>query len=196
MDSIGNPICYFCEHSAPRTFMNNYNEFCLCDTCDDLYSPVNFNSQEINACPVCYENKQLFKFTNCAHSICLECCKTIFFGTSTNQRPKSSNEVADELLPNWIYNDEKFDEYNVFEDIHFNITEKTYDQLITIRNNLISERPEWMNTEDFINYENALFRYYKECQKADEEWEQYNQTKTKGNSKCPLCRMHSKYTFN
>ena len=196
MDSIGNPICYFCEHSAPSTFMNNYIEFYLCDTCDDLYSPVNFNSKEINECPVCYENKQLFKLTNCTHSICLECCKTIYFGTSNNQRPISSNEVAEELMPNWIYDDKKFDEYNVFEDRHFNIEEKTYDELITIRNNLISERPEWMNTEEFINYENALFRYYKECQNADEEWEQYNQTKTKGKSKCPLCRMHSKYKFN
>ena len=53
-----------------------------------------------------------------------------------------------------------------------------------------------MNTEEFINYETALFRYYKEHQKADEEWEQYNQTKTKGNSKCPLCRRSPKYTFN
>ena len=47
---------------------------------------------------------------------------------------------------------------------------------------------EWMNTEEFINYENSLFRYHKECQKAEEDWEQYNETKTKGNSKCPLCR--------
>jgi hypothetical protein len=45
-----------------------------------------------------------------------------------------------------------------------------------------------MNAEEFINYENGIFRYHKECQTADKEWEHYNNTKTKGNIMCPLCR--------
>ena len=198
MDSIGNPICYFCEHSAHSVFMTNHNEFWLCEMCDDT-SPINLNSQEINECPVCYEETLLFNWNKCTHSICLKCCKTIYFGTSTIQRPKSSNEVAHELLLDFPYkndeNDEneKWDEYCDFEIIHFNIEEKTYDELIIIRNNLISERPEWMNTEEFINYENGMFRYHTECQKAEEDWKQYHDTKTKGNSKCPLCRNTSSF---
>jgi len=198
MDFIDNTICYFCEHSANSIFMSNYNEFHLCEVyCDSI---VNFDSQQINECPVCYESKKLFKLNTCSHSICLQCCKTIYFGTSTFQRPKSSNEIIYELLLDFPYeeNDDdendpariKWNEYEMFKDTHFNrfIEEKTYDELITIRNNLISERPEWMNAEEFINYENGMFRFHKECQIADKEWEQYNDTKTKGNRMCPLCR--------
>ena len=193
--------CYFCEvpYEYPSFFIEYVNEiYVCCETplsCEFMIDKLNTIQDNIE-CPVCYKIKKTIELPTCNHRICLECCKTIYFGTSKNHRPKSSNEVAHDLLPNWIYDDEKFDEYDIFEDRHFNIEEKTYDELITIRNNLISERPEWMNAEEFINYENALFRYYKECQKADEEWEQYNQTKTKGNSKCPLCRMNSKYKFN
>jgi hypothetical protein len=45
-----------------------------------------------------------------------------------------------------------------------------------------------MNSPEFINYENNSFIYHIECIKLDREWEKYNETKTKGNSNCPLCR--------
>jgi hypothetical protein len=207
MDFIGNKICFFCEHGIPDAWMmNKYDEIWVCIDCDEMYLHLTCNSQEIKECPVCYENKKLAGLPTCNHAICVQCCKTIYFGTTTVQRPKSSNEVAEELLPNWPYecnndnnNDqERYDEYTIFEETNFipYNEEKTYDELIIIRNNLINERPEWMNTEEFINYENALFRYYKECQKADKDWEVYNETKTKGNSKCPLCRKSTAYSYN
>ena len=203
MDSIGNPICCFCEHSMPSVFMRNYDETWICDMCDDMYLPLKHKSQEINECPVCYENKKLVGLPTCNHSLCLQCCKAVYFGTTKNERPKSFNEIVDELLPEWPYDiedegwegNEKCKEYEKFVDIHFLIEEKTYDELITIRNNLISERPEWMNAEEIIIYENANFRYHTECQKADEDWRKYNETKNKGNSKCPLCRKSVSHEF-
>jgi len=99
--------------------------------------------------------------------------------------------------PDWPYefNDDdndperiKYEEYCDFENLHFDIETKNYDELIEIRNSLISQRPEWMNSSEFINYENTSFRYHTECIKLDREWEEYNETKTKGNSICPLCR--------
>jgi hypothetical protein len=86
----------------------------------------------------------------------------------------------------------KYEEYNEFEIKHFDIGKYNYDELITIRNSLITERPEWMNTEEFINYENGQFRYHTDCVILDKEWENYNESKTKGNGICPLCRAKPK----
>ena len=84
--------------------------------------------------------------------------------------------------------DKKQEEYYYSQDTHFNYEENTYDELIEIRNILISTRPEWMNTEKFINYENKYFRYNINFEKADKNWNEWNETKIKGNGICPLCR--------
>jgi hypothetical protein len=76
-------------------------------------------------------------------------------------------------------------ENDKFEAMYFNIKENSYDELVTIRNNLISERSEWMNSDAFINYENGMFKYFSEL---ENEWKMYDENKTKGNSSCPLCR--------
>ena len=73
----------------------------------------------------------------------------------------------------------------VWNEKRCNIKENSYDELVTIRNNLISERSEWMNSDAFINYENGLFKY---CSEFRKEWKMYDENKTKGNSSCPLCR--------
>jgi hypothetical protein len=100
-----------------------------------------------------------------------------------------------DVSPDWPYEINEDDdndlekikqiEYEEFEAMYFNIKENSYDELVTIRNNLISERSEWMNSDAFINYENGMFKYFskfvKECKMNDEN-------KTKGNSSCPLCR--------
>ena len=74
--------------------------------------------------------------------------------------------------PDWPYefNDDddndperiKYDEYCDFEYEHsdlLNNYEKTYDELIENRDSLIPQRPEWMNSEIFINYENNDLKY-------------------------------------
>ena len=47
-----------------------------------------------------------------------------------------------------------------------------------------------MNTPEFINYENNKFRYHTEYMKLEKKWDNYNEHKTKGNSRCPLCRAN------
>jgi hypothetical protein len=83
----------------------------------------------------------------------------------------------------------KYEEYCEYETKYFVFyIETSYDEIITIRDNLISQRPLWMNSEEFINYENQNFKYKTELFKLEKEWENYNENKTKGNSSCPLCR--------
>ena len=200
-DNFENHLCYFCDepYPHPSCFISNYNETWICDSCDDFKLPINYNIQEQGECCICFENKCLIKLPTCVHKICFACCKTIYFGSTTNERPTHWKEMSIETL-GWPYelNDEdendperiKYEEYSDYENKYFNCEKYSYDELISIRNSLIPERDEWMNTEEFINYENSEFRYHTEFVKLEKEWEKYNDSKTKGNGKCPLCRIN------
>lgn len=195
-----NQLCYFCDeiYPHPSVFICNNNGIWICNDCDNLI--VSIDIQENEECCVCLENKNVIKLPTCVHKLCLECCKTIYFGTTLVERPLHWREMTFEPS-NWPYEINEYDntdieyikqqEYDKFETKHFDIETKSYDELIEIRNSLISERPEWMNTEDFINYENDMFRYHTEFVKLEKDWDGYNTNKTKGNACCPLCRAKS-----
>ena len=196
-DIIENNSCYFCDQVYPyhSCFIENKNGLWFCKGCERII-PVN-NIQEFEECSVCFEYKSLIKLPTCIHKLCLDCCKTIYFGSSSTQPPIHLCEMTIEC-PSWPYeinddnnNDPEFVKYNEYCDFdikYFDIETNNYDELIEIRNKLIPERPVWMNTAEIINYENNNFRYHTECIKSDKEWEIYNENKTKGNSCCPLCR--------
>jgi hypothetical protein len=195
--SFENYLCYFCDevYPYPSCFIENYNGIWICEGCEIIVS-IN-NIEQNSECCICLEDKILIKLPSCIHKLCFECCKTVYFGSSTHQRPVHWREMNIEA-PEWPYNINEDDindieflkqqEYDVFENMHFDIETKNYDELISIRNSLISERPEWMNTEEFINYENYLFRYHTEFIKLEREQKKYNENKIKGNRSCPLCR--------
>ena len=192
-----NKICYFCDepYPHPSCFIDNINEIWVCHSCEFIVSKNNI--QENGECCICYENKILIKLPSCTHKLCLECCKNVYFGFATTKKPIHWREFMDNepIFPYELNDDDendperiKYEEYVDFEHINFNYEEKTYDELIEIRNNLIIERPDWMNTEVFINYENDFFRYNIRLIKIEKEWNDYNENKIIGNSICPLCR--------
>lgn len=192
-----NRLCYFCDKMFPHPscFISNYHELWICYRCEDFTLPmpmhINYGNRENDECCVCFEKTYLIQL-NCNHKVCSKCCKTIYFGSATKKRPVHWTEMSEER-PVWPYKDNetddnlKRDEHEYFEDTYFNYEENTCDQIIEIRNNLIPERPEWMNTEEFIHYENVCFRYHIKMTNAEKEWEEYNESKTKGDGICPLC---------
>ena len=184
-------FCYFCDEPTYSHFMDKCNDIYVCEYSCGLHVPI--NNAGNGECGVCLENKSLIKLPNCIHTICLECCKTIYFGTSYNERPNT--HWRDDEGPEWPFdfdddneNDPvrvKWEEYQ--ENDIFNIC-SSYEEFITIRDNLIPTRSEWMNEEVFINYESANFLYHTNCVASDKLWDTYKQEKTKGNSMCPFCR--------
>jgi hypothetical protein len=152
-----NNLCYFCDESFPYVFIENCNGVYVCFHCHGFRLPINFNSQENGECYVCFENKLLLQLKTCTHTLCFECCKTIYFGSSKNDRPIHWREITD-THPIFPYesteehDDTKQEDYYYFEDLHYDYEKKTYDELIKLRDSLIIERPEWMNTETFIHY--------------------------------------------
>jgi len=190
-----NKLCYFCDryYLYPSYSIANHNDLWVCSHCK-FSLPINYNNKENGECCVCYQEKPLYKLPTCNHKLCLECCKTIYFGSTTNERPIHWNEMTEEY-PRWPYenvdeheDDKKQEEYYYFEDTHFNYEENTYDELIEIRNSLFSDRPDWMNAEEFINYENENFKYQIKLIKVEHDFDEYNENKTRGNRTCPLCR--------
>ena len=191
-----NHLCYFCDvpYPYPSCFIINYNDLWVCYGCD--YILINYNNKENDICCVCCEETTLYQLPYCNHKLCVKCCKTIFFGSATNEKPNHWREMTIDF-PDYPYeiNDDdendpetiRYNEYCEYEKKYFDY-EKTYDELIEIRNSLIAERPDWMNTEAFINYENGMFIYHTEFQKLDKEWERYEKNKIIGNKSCPLCR--------
>jgi hypothetical protein len=80
----------------------------------------------------------------------------------------------------------KYDEYQEFDTQWFDIN-NSYEKLIQIRNNLLSIRPDWMNTDTFLQYENEQLYYRSECMIVEKEWDEYNYHKFRGNKCCPFC---------
>jgi hypothetical protein len=211
---VSNEItCFWCERTSTPGFganITNGISFCwqsvVCpfELCDEIRKKVD-TVEDNYECPVCYETKKSMEMPACSHKVCLDCYKTIYFGISTSTKP----QIYELNLPTWpylqydeegeviekydeegrIFYCEKEEEYRNFNYEKLNFAneddERNYDELVETRNRLMEERPEWMNVEEIINYENELFRV---CTEFNNGQTEYMNNLTKGNQSCPLCR--------
>jgi len=224
-------VCYFCDYPKNVSadyeeyidengnyhlgFIHKYKDLWVCYTCSIVkFSNMNFLIQENGECCVCFEEKILLTLPTCTHKVCTQCCKTIYYGSTSAvpptisindiERPEwpypfySSNEEEFKgTRKDWMIWDDKEAEYSDFTNKYFNDTElkhKSYDEFVALRDELISEKVEerldWMNTEEFINYENDLFWYNIVRKKIEKKWKKFNNKKTIGNGLCPMCRAN------
>ena len=225
-------VCYFCDYpknvsadyeeyidengNYHKGMVHKYKDLWICYACSlDKLHNMNFLIQENGECCVCFEEKVLLNLPTCSHKVCAQCCKTIYYGSTTINPPTISiNDVERPEWPypfyssneeefkgtrkDWMIWDDKEGEYSDFINKYFNeyykpeLNNKSYDELIALRDSLISEnveeRLDWMNTEEFINYENERFCYEIVCKKIEKKWEKFNNKKTTGNGLCPICR--------
>ena len=187
---------------------NKYeNELCICNRCK-FFGPlcnIKFSIQENEECCICLEEKRLLKLPTCIHKVCIQCCKTIYYGSTTIIPPTislndleypewpypfycSNEEELKGTRKDWMIVDDKEFEYSDFRNEYLNYENQSYDELVAIRDSLISERVDWMNTEEFIDYENSVFFYQIVKKKIEKKWKKFNKTKTVGNGLCPMCR--------
>ena len=187
--------CSFCEQEFqnPSNFISNYNEVWICINCDNLmFSP---NIMKNGDCCACLKNTNVLVLGNCNHKLCSECFKKTNFGSTINPKQWEGVEMTREQ-PAWPFEIKTSDnsdreyikaqEYQQFFVKNFNNENASYDEKITIRNNLISTRPEWMNIPIFINFENENFKYITELFKTVNGLDDYK--KAKERSFCPLCK--------
>jgi len=189
MSDETNKECYFCDevYSFPSYFLNEKsNGILACNYCE-MKIPINVCKE--GECCICSNKNVLIQLPDCLHQSCVNCVKTTYFGSSNNKRPMHWRELN---IPcsDWPYEEDRLQIKEYFDNYdakYFNTATNSYEELLVIRNKLIPTRPEWMNTEEFINYENENFRYHTETAKLEKEWDNYNETKIKGNGCCPLC---------
>lgn len=204
--------CFWCN--APGAGETGYggcikNEIVFCwqsgvdpfNVCGEILKKMDTMVDDYE-CPICLEPKKSLEMPRCSHKLCLDCYKTIYFGVSELEKPCMYRDLN---LPQWTY-EQKFDEYgdvmeNEKENEHYDFLsekmnyegeddERTYNELIELRDNLIGERPEWMNNSEVISYENNRFKLLS-------EWKIKNDTYLSsliiGNQSCPLCRVEIEY---
>jgi Zinc finger, C3HC4 type (RING finger) len=201
--------CYWCNKPGAGDeksggCIRNGIVFCwqsgLCPTtCTEILEKIDTMVDDFE-CPVCLETKKALEMPSCNHKVCLDCYKTIYFGKSEYEKP---DEYPD--LPEWTYEqqlyedgdtmeNEKQNEHDKFlvEKINYSWEEdeRKYDELTELRDNLLHERPEWMNATEVINYENKLF---KTCSDYIIKKGLYLSRLTIGNQSCPLCRSVIEY---
>jgi hypothetical protein len=188
--------CSFCEKEVlkPSIFISNYNEVWICSDCDKLMFSI--NDMENGECCACLNHTNVLSLRNCIHKLCSNCFKKINFGSTINPKKWEGLEIA-QNQPIWPFEIQKEDnsdpeyikmsEYQTFFAKNFNNVMTTYDEKIAIRNDLITTRPEWMNTEQFITFENEYFKYISEFFKTVNGIGDYNKKAQEG-AFCPLCR--------
>lgn len=155
-------------------------------------------------CPICMEAKKALEMPRCSHKVCLDCYKTIYFGVSELEKPCMYRDLLDKL-PEWTYErrldedgdvmeNEKENEHDTFllekMNYQYEDDERPYEELIVLRDGLMCDRPEWMNIQEIINYENERFRVYSEWKIKESN---YLASRTIGNQSCPLCRAYIEY---
>jgi len=188
--------CYFCDDLGwyPGTCLMNFDGIYVCHDCYAFTLPIDFSDQVQGECGVCSE-KSILLTLPCKHKVCLACCKTIYFGIATTEKPIHWREL--EPGPDWPFeldddNDDdperiKYNEYEDFRSLWFDANDR-YETVIELRNNLFSLRPTWMNTYAFLKYENEELKYSCDCAIAEKAWEEYVDHKFKGTGMCPFCK--------
>ena len=68
--------------------------------------------------------------------------------------------------------------------------ENSLEEIFKKRDELKLNRPDWMNTDLFIDYENQYIQYWIDTIKIEKEFDNYIENKQKNiiNKSCPLCR--------
>jgi len=93
----------------------------------------------------------------------------------------------------WIEN-EKENEHDTFlrEKMNYQCEddERLYEELIRLRDSLMCDRPEWMNNQEIVDYENEIFKLYSEWRIKEDI---YLENQIIGNQRCPLCRATIEY---
>lgn len=213
MDSEEYKNCYFCENrkfSGNNFFIQEHSGIWICQEigCYECIFNEDVNILENIECPVCYEIKIGIKLPNCSHNVCIDCCKSIYCGFTNMPNPTFLHYCEFDknywINPDWPYElqqdsdgeydyekDEKLIEYEELESNYYSRYEdKTYEEIIKIRDELIETRPNWMNTEEFINWENQHIKYLIYVINKDIKEAKYHKAKRANilNMCCPLCR--------
>jgi hypothetical protein len=193
--------CYFCDEPNVWFMISSYNGIMICNGCEEfgIFMNKKINIVNIIDCPVCYQNKMGIELPNCNHIICIDCCKSIYFGYNSNdsQRPKHYKEQKEPPDFPYTVNDDienddgrqKLDEYMEWESENYNY-EKSLEELLEKRDKLKLNRADWMNTDTFIAYENQYIQHWIDTIKIEKEFDNYIENKQKNikNKCCPLCR--------
>lgn len=203
-------ICHFCElpigdYEDSESLRDNsfrYKNIWVCDggislhlskhylrMCGVIREKIN-TIMENELCVLCNDTTLGMELPHCNHRLCLNCIKTIYFGSSTQKRPQHWGELS---WPQWP---KEVDEKHLDNYLWYSIRDRfikynkdiTLEELKQKRDLSKTYRPSWMNQPKFLEYEDSQFDYYLNTRTIMQKYTEYENTKVKGNKKCPYCR--------
>ena len=196
--------CFWCNHPMDNCpgHVKNGIQFCWVSGCGIPGNICEHIRRKMDTmvdnyeCPVCMETKKALEMPRCSHKVCLDCYKTIYFGVSEFEKPCEYRDLISKI--NYPIPDQEEDEiqskHHTFfvEKMNYEYEDdvRPYDELITLRDSLMCDRPEWMNIQEIINYENELFKITSDYRIKEDN---YLASRTIGNQSCPICRARIEY---
>ena len=207
--------CFFCEKfQGDSRFIQERCGIWFCSSETDVIpftkKCFSFGEQydtasEVKECPICLMDKNLIKLPTCTHEICIDCCKTNYFGTSQNKRQMNWEEYMmkyEVAVPDNI-DDEQYEYYEEYKwensgYTHVDESDETIKETDIsmqienrkiIRDDLKNNRPTWMNTESFIDFENKEIEFWINMSIVEDRWKEYKKNMViSDNQCCPMCR--------
>jgi hypothetical protein len=101
--------CYFCDYpyNVPADYeekinengvyhsnIKKYKDLWVCFSCENnSLRWTDFSYQENGECCICFEDKILLKLPTCIHKICIQCCKTIYYGSTDSEPPNINKKI-------------------------------------------------------------------------------------------------------
>ena len=174
-------LCEEYEHSDDL-LIKKYNDIFICHNCILLYSNKDIIIKDNNECPICYDETKVIKLSLCGHYLCIKCFKKIYYGKSLSET--KYNPKIKTYKPKFPYEFKKIREYQNWidenEEIYYGNNKKLW-------NKICKKRSEWMNTEEFIEYEKKE-KIYRKLEEENDDILHGLGNESYNTSKCPLCR--------
>ena len=205
-------ICDLCEVQCNNYYIQKFEGLNICCSCasTEKYGPSDIFDNIKNVvlknnieCPVCWETTRGIKLPNCDHLCCINCFKSLFFGfinieKSKNFYSQEREDPYDIMFPTGNKEEEeeeeeennkinhRFNEYSQWcYDFYFAHLGANVEEI----ENMYKERAMWMNTPEFLEWEEDKNKWEEEELERENMQNEYFYEKMKTrNPLCPLCR--------
>jgi hypothetical protein len=194
--------CYLCEnpnHFSDSIYIRKINNLWICYKCvgnkNSIWSYIPTIKDDI-ICPICFNKKCNIQLPNCNHTICIDCCKYIYFGYLKNSSIKYTSVFNLDEYPDFPF---EYLNNNINENIYFqcvNWIENNYDFKNSTLKNILDkqinrcDKPYFMNNNEILKWEIDYIKCHYLVNNKIKTNKKIIKNKQKNilNKCCPFCR--------
>jgi hypothetical protein len=195
--------CDLCEVQCGKIYIKKKEGLNICSSCathrSDLTSDIfphidNIVIKNDLECPICLDTARCIQLPKCSHFCCIDCFKKLYYGYTELKKPQNVYPSIQDpyivMFPDASDNQLDYEiqyKYEQYIDwsYHFTFANTKEDEEY-----MKEVRSPWMNTEEFLEWEEKKNKWEDNELKLDKERDKYQEDKNKKrNPYCPLCRQ-------